>query len=103
MNKPKKNIVMKQLFTIISLATLLSACGNNTESLDIKLEEQNAQSLAYDLSGELAEAVINAQSYEEFQAARANILKHDAAFEEQIGGPNYTIFLEECNYILDEI
>ncbi len=97
---------MNRLLFILGLAALCSACGNsnrNEGDSDIYLEEQNAQSLAYTLSSELAQSIADAQSYEEFKAARTNLLKYDAAFGDQIGGEYYTIFIEECNYILDEI
>jgi hypothetical protein len=46
--------------------------------------------------------VKDATTYEEFRAAADELEAYEEAFRTQIGGESYTIFLEECNAILNE-
>ena len=59
-------------------------------------------SAAYDLSYELATRVMEADNHASFIEARAELEAYEEAFRTQIGGEEYEIFLEECNYILNE-
>ena len=89
---------MKRL-TIIALCVAAVACNNNKA---ITIDEQSAMNAAYDLSYELATRVMEADSYASFIEARAELEAYEEAFRTQIGGEEYKIFLEECNYILNE-
>lgn len=91
---------MKRVMVMLGGVLLLSACTNNEK---ITISEQQAANAAYDLSYDLATKVIEAESYEEFRAARENLEAHRDAFRRDIGGENYLIFIEECNVILNEI
>ena len=89
---------MKRL-TIIALCAAAVACNNNKA---ITIDEQGAMNAAYDLSYELATRVMEADSYASFIEARAELEAYEEALRTQIGGEEYEIFLEECNYILNE-
>ena len=54
------------------------------------------------LSYELATRVKEATTHDEFRAAADELEAYEEAFRTQIGGESYTIFLEECNAILNE-
>ena len=82
--------------------TVLTACCNNGNG-GVAIDEQNHENEAYNLSYDLAMKVCEAQSLEEFSAARAELEAYSEAFRTQIGGESYTIFLEECGAILGEI
>ena len=90
---------MKRLFIIALCAAAASACTNKEA---IKIDEQGAMNAAYDLSYELATRVVEADSHASFIEARAELEAHEEAFRTQIGGEEYEIFIEECNYILNE-
>lgn len=81
-------------------AVAFASCAGDAQG--VVIDEQNAQNAAYDLSYELATAVVEAASYEEFKAAREALESHEEAFRTQIGGEEYLIFLEETNYVLNE-
>ncbi|MBO7185720.1 MAG: hypothetical protein J6V59_02350 [Alistipes sp.] len=90
---------MKRLFTMLVAATALGACCNNE---GIVIDELRHESEAYERSAELASKVREAATYEEFKAAYAEIMAYEEAFRTQVGGDTYLIFLEECNYFLNE-
>lgn len=60
-------------------------------------------SIAYDKSYELSQNIVEANTYEEFKAARTALTDYEDAFRTQIGGEEYQIFLEECNMMLNEL
>jgi hypothetical protein len=91
---------MKRCFTLLAVAVAAVSCSSNKSEIVIKEEEAIAASS--EKSVELATKVIEAKSYEEFQAARQEIEAYEEAFRTQIGGESYLIFLEECNAILNE-
>lgn len=91
---------MKKIVVLCVAAVALASCGGNAEGVII--DEQNAMNAAYDLSLELATAVVEAESYEAFKSAREALENHEEAFREQIGGEEYLIFLEEANAVLNE-
>lgn len=68
----------------------------------VVLSDQNTENQAYEISA-LAYKVVEAKSYEEFKAAREELEKYEEAFRTQIGGDAYLIYLEECNYIFEEL
>ena len=82
---------MKRLFIMLCAAAAMVGCA------------QNPENEAYNISGELAYKVVEAQSYEEFKRARVELEKYEEAFRNQIGGEAYLIYLEECNYIFEEL
>ena len=90
---------MKRLFIIALCAAAASACTNKEA---IKIDEQGAMNAAYDLSYELATRVVEADSHASFIEARAELEAYEEAFRTQIGGEEYEIFIEECNYSLNE-
>lgn len=81
------------------MAVVVSACCSNEK--EIKINELNPEAEAVELSVNAVD-VIEAQSYEEFVAARLRLEQYEEAFRTQVGGDAYVIFLEECNYILNE-
>jgi hypothetical protein len=85
---------------ILGCALAFMACGGGKS--EIKIDEQNHLNEAYNLSYELATAVKEATSYEEFRAAAYKLKAYEEAFRTQIGGESYLIFLEECNAILND-
>ena len=91
---------MKKSIILATTIALLS-CSGETMS-EIIIDEQNHQNAAYDLSYELASAVKEATTYEEFRSAADNLKAYQEAFRTQIGGESYLIFIEECNTILNE-
>ncbi|MBO7314591.1 MAG: hypothetical protein J6U49_02885 [Alistipes sp.] len=91
---------MKKIVVLCVAAVALASCGGNAEGVTI--DEQNAMNEAYDLSLELATAVVEAESYEAFKSAREALENHEEAFRGQIGGEEYLIFLEEANAVLNE-
>lgn len=91
---------MKKIVVLCVAAVAFASCGGNAEGVTI--DEQNAMNVAYDLSLELATAVVEAESYEAFKSAREALENHEEAFREQIGGEEYLIFLEEANAVLNE-
>ena len=66
-------------------------------------QQQQHENEAYNYSYDLATRISEAQNYEEFKAAYDEIKAYEEAFRTQIGGDSYYIFLEESNYILNEI
>lgn len=85
---------------ILGCALALMACGGGKS--EIKIDEQNHLNEAYNLSYELATAIKEATSYEEFRTAADKLKAYEEAFRTQIGGESYLIFLEECNAILND-
>lgn len=92
---------MKKIVVMCVAAVAFASCGSNAEGVTI--DEQNAMNAAYDLSYELATAVVEAESYHEFKSAREALESYEEAFREQIGGEEYLIFLEETNAVLNEM
>ena len=92
---------MKRLLIILGAVTLFSIC-NTTES-GVVINAQQHENEAYNYSYDLATRISEAQNYEEFKAAYDEIKAYEEAFRTQIGGDSYYIFLEESNYILNEI
>lgn len=93
---------MKRFIVALAAMAALTACCNNGNG-GVVIDEQNHENEAYNLSYDLAMKVCEAQSLEEFSAARAELEAYSEAFRTQIGGESYTIFLEECGAILGEI
>ncbi len=91
--------MLKRILSAAAIAIMLSACCS--DSKEIKINELNPEAAAYELSM-CATDVIEAQNYEEFTAARQRLEQYEEAFRTQVGGDAYVIFLEECNYILNE-
>ena len=63
---------------ILAMAIALAACGAEKKS-EIIIDEQNHQNAAYDLSYELASAVKEATTYEEFRSAADNLKAYQEA------------------------
>lgn len=93
---------MKRFIVALAAMAVLTACCNNGNG-GVAIDEQNHENEAYNLSYDLAMKVCEAQSLEEFSAARAELEAYSEAFRTQIGGESYTIFLKECGAILGEI
>lgn len=91
---------MKRLFTMLFAAAAVVGCADSGDK--VVLSDQNTENQAYEISA-LAYKVVEAKSYEEFKAAREELEKYEEAFRTQIGGDAYLIYLEECNYIFEEL
>ena len=91
---------MKRLFTMLFAAVAVVGCADSGDK--VVLSDQNTENQAYEISA-LAYKVVEAKSYEEFKAAREELEKYEEAFRTQIGGDAYLIYLEECNYICEEL
>lgn len=91
---------MKRLFIMLYAAAAAVGCAGNDDK--VVLSDQNTENQAYELSS-LAYKVVEAESYEQFKAAREELEKYEEAFRTQIGGDAYLIYLEECNYIFEEL
>ena len=91
---------MKRLFTMLFAAVAVVGCAGNDDK--VVLSDQNTENQAYEISA-LAYKVVEAKSYEEFKAAREELEKYEEALRTQIGGDAYLIYLEECNYIFEEL
>jgi hypothetical protein len=85
------------------MLSAVAMVGCADKGSQVVISDQNPENEAYNLSGELAYKAIEAQSYEEFKSARAELEKYEEAFRDQIGGEAYLIYLEECNYIFEEL
>jgi hypothetical protein len=81
-------------------AVAVVGCADSGDK--VVLSDQNTENQAYEISA-LAYKVVEAKSYEEFKAAREELEKYEEAFRTQIGGDAYLIYLEECNYIFEEL
>ena len=92
---------MKRLFIICAVALASVACADRGPTVDINADD--ALGVAYDKSVELATAVAEAKSYDEFVAARAELEKYEEAMRTQIGGEEYEIFLQSANEVLSNI
>ncbi len=92
---------MKRCFTLLAIAFAAVSCCNKQSGIVIKEEEAIAASS--EKSVELATKVIEAKSYEEFQAARQELEAWEEAFRTQIGGEDYNYFVETANQILGQI
>lgn len=67
------------------------------------IKEEEAMSVAYDRSVELATAVAEAKSYEEFAGARAELEAYEEAMRTQVGGEEYEAFLMSANEVLKNL
>ena len=92
---------MKRFFTLLAVAFVAVSCSDNKSEIVIK--EEDAIAASSEKSVELATKVIEAKSYEEFQAARQEIEAYEEAFRTQIGGEDYEYFVQTCNEILGQI
>lgn len=92
---------MKRLIITLFAAAAMVGCAGKGEQ--VVINDQNPVNEAYEKSGELAYKAIEATSYEEFKRARVELEKYEEAFRTQVGGEAYLIYLEECNYIFDEL
>ena len=92
---------MKRCFTLLAVAFAAVSCSSNKSEIVIKEEE--AIEASSEKSVELATKVIEAKSYEEFQAARQEIEAYEEAFRTQIGGEDYEYFVQTCNEIIGQI
>ena len=77
------------------------ACADRGPVIEINADD--ALGVAYDKSVELATAVAEAKSYEEFVEARAELESYEEAMRTQIGGEDYEIFLQSANEVLSNI
>ena len=93
---------MRRLIIAIAAFVTLVSCGGTAHG-DIVIREQNHENEGYDRSYELATRVVEATTYEEYQAAAEELRAYREAFRTHIGGQSYTIFLEESNLILGNI
>lgn len=91
---------MKRLFIPLFAVVAMIGCAEDSQ---VVINDQNPVNEAYTYSGDLAYKVIEAESYEQFKSARKEIEKYEEAFRTQIGGEAYLIYLEECNYIFEEL
>ena len=91
---------MKRCIMLLGLVCLLGSCA---EEGKIVIKEEEAIAASSEKSVELATKVIEAKSYEEFQAARQEIETYEEAFRTQIGGEDYDYFVETCNSTLGQI
>lgn len=92
---------MKRFFTLLAVAFVAVSCSGNKSEIVIK--EEDAIAASSEKSVELATKVVEAKSYEEFQAARQEIEAYEEAFRTQIGGEDYEYFVQTCNEILGQI
>jgi hypothetical protein len=92
---------MKRLIITLCAAAAMVGCAGKGEQ--VVINDQNPVNEAYEKSGELAYKAIEATSYEEFKRARVELEKYEEAFRTQVGGEAYLIYLEECNYIFEEL
>ena len=92
---------MKRLFILCAVAFTAVACADRGPAIEINADD--ALGVAYDKSVELATAVAEAKSYEEFVAARAELESYEEAMRTQIGGEDYEIFLQSANEVLSNI
>lgn len=92
---------MKRLFILLIAAVAVTGCQDKDSK--VVIDDQNHLNEAYNRSGELGYKVIEATNYDEFKQARTAIEEYEEAFRTQIGGESYRIFLEECNYIFEEL
>ena len=83
------------------MALVSVACADRGPAVEISADD--ALGVAYDKSVELAAAVAEAKSYEEFVAARAELEAYEEAMRTQIGGEEYEIFLQSANEVLSNI
>jgi hypothetical protein len=102
-NIEKKEIIrdMKRVFIMLIAAAAAVGCAD--KGSQIVINDQSPVNEAYKMSGELAYKVIEAQNYEEFKRARAEAERYEEAFRTQVGGEAYLIYLEESNYIFEEL
>lgn len=92
---------MKRLLILGIAAVALVGCADKEPK--IKINELNPTNEAYIMSDSLARGVVQASNYEEFKKARKSIEEYEEAMRTQIGGEAYLIFLEDCNYFMEEI
>lgn len=92
---------MKRLLILGIAAVTLVGCADKEPK--IKINELNPTNEAYIISDSLARGVVDASNYKEFKKARKSIEQYEEAMRTQIGGEAYLIFLEECNYFMEEI
>ena len=93
---------MKRFIVALAAMAVLTACCNNGNG-GVAIDEQNHENEAYNLSYDLAMKVCEAQSLEEFSAARAELEAYSEAFRTQIGGEDYEYFIQTCNEIIGQI
>ena len=92
---------MRRLFILCAVALSAAACADRSHGVVIKEEE--AMGVAYDRSVELATAVAEAKSYEEFAGARAELEAYEEAMRTQVGGEEYEAFLMSANEVLKNL
>ena len=92
---------MKRVIITLFAAAAMVGCAD--KGAQVVINDQNPMNEAYEKSGELAYKAIEATTYEEFKSASAELEKYEEAFRTQVGGEAYLIYLEECNYIFEEL
>ena len=83
------------------VAAVVTGCADDKSK--IVINDMTPTNDAYNMSLDVATAVVEAKNYEEFKKARKNAEEHKEAFRTQAGGEAYLIFLEECNYMFGEL
>ena len=92
---------MKRFVIMFFAAVAMVGCADKGSKIIIN--DQNPVNDAYNYSGEFAYKLVDAQNYEEFKEARKQLEQHEEAFRTQVGGEAYRIYLEECNFIFEEL
>jgi hypothetical protein len=93
--------MMKRFFALLIVAASLVSCADDKSK--VVINDMNPTNDAYNMSYDVATAVVEAKNYDEFKKARKNAEIHEEAFRTQAGGEAYLIFLEECNYMFQEL
>jgi flavin-dependent dehydrogenase len=92
---------MKRGLMFFALAVALVGCADRNTGIEIN--EDEAIDIAMYKSEELARAVVEAKSVEEFIEARAELEAYEEAMRKQIGGEEYEMFMDTANQILSNI
>lgn len=83
---------MKRMVFVLAAAATLVACGAD-KSGGIKIDEIDAENQAFTDGERLAEALVNAETKEEFEAVKSEIEQYKDAYRSRFGGQAYINFL----------
>lgn len=97
---------MKRVIMIMAAASIFVACGHEQKNIidgyEVKINEHDAETQAVEDGRDLANALFDVESQEEFTKAKAKMEAYGKGYKRDFGGQAYINFVETCNQTIDE-